>query len=339
MALLFCDGFDHYATADLLKKWRSGTAATAGIVTSGGRRNGGYVNLQNTGSTAMLLSVSNLATVICGFGFNPASAGTAAILHFLDSTTTQCTLFYNIGGSLSVYRGNGTTLLGSSAGGIVPTAAWCYIEVKIAIHNTAGTVEVRVNGNTTPVINLTSQNTRSTSNNFANGIAPVAVGAFSPTWFDDFYVCDTSGSLNNDFMGDVRVDTLLPNGDGNYSQFTCSTGSTHSTLVDETTPNTTDYVSSSTVSQKDSYTMGNLANTSTTVKGIQVCNAILKDDAGARSAANLIRSSSTDAQGTSTALSTSQSYLLSIHETDPATSAAWAATAVNAMEAGTIVTV
>lgn len=50
--------------------------------------------------------------------------------------------------------------------------------------------------------------------------------------------------------------SLLPTGAGNYSAWTPSTGATHYTLVDETTCNgTTDYVSTSGVGNRDSYTV------------------------------------------------------------------------------------
>jgi hypothetical protein len=46
---------------------------------------------------------------------------------------------------------------------------------------------------------------------------------------------------------------IFPTSDGNYLQWTPSTGVTHYTLVDETARNTTDYVFSNTTSQRDSY--------------------------------------------------------------------------------------
>jgi len=48
--------------------------------------------------------------------------------------------------------------------------------------------------------------------------------------------------------------TLLPSSEGNYLQWTPSTGATHYTLVDESSCNgTTDYVRTTTVGQRDSY--------------------------------------------------------------------------------------
>ncbi len=52
----------------------------------------------------------------------------------------------------------------------------------------------------------------------------------------------------------LTTSTLLPVSDGTYTQFTPSTGSTHYTLVDESSCNgTTDYNSTTTVGNRDSY--------------------------------------------------------------------------------------
>ena len=157
---------------------------------------------------------------------------------------------------------------------------------------------------------------------------------------DDFYMLDQSGSAPlNDFLGDCRIDTIYPSADGTYSDFTPSTGSTHYTLVDEATPNTTDYVSSSTVGNRDSYQFQDIAALSAqTIYGVQVNAAIVKDDAGARSAATFVRSGSSNSDGAGVGLSTSQTYISQIFTTDPNTGAAWTESAVNAAQFGTVVT-
>jgi hypothetical protein len=35
--------------------------------------------------------------------------------------------------------------------------------------------------------------------------------------YDDYYICDGTGSVNNDFLGDMRVETSLVNAVGTYS--------------------------------------------------------------------------------------------------------------------------
>jgi len=153
------------------------------------------------------------------------------------------------------------------------------------------------------------------------------------TYIDDFYICDQTGSTNNDFLGDVRVDTLLPNGEGTHLDFTPSTGTTHYQLVDEAAPNTTDYNESGTAGQRDSYAMQDLASVTGSIKGVQVAGAILKDDVGARSIKVGVRAGGTTSVGSTQALATTQIYYTAVHETNPSTSTAWTEAGVNGAEA------
>lgn len=341
MSLIFIDGFDHYATADFAKKYND--IGTNAVGSSVGRRSGGAANLPYNGGHVRRTVTQNASFVI-GFAINPNGyPNTNMILASVrDASTNQCELRMNSDGTLSVTR-NGTALTSGTSVSIVPTNSYSYIEWKVTIADSisAGSCKVRING--VDVITVaTGQDTKNTANAFANVVqlGPGSAGT-GPTvvYFDDFYICDQSGSTNNDFLGDCRIDTIYPTSDGTFSQFTPSTGSTHYTLVDETTPNTSDYNDGATVGDRDSYGMGNLsALTSQTVYGVQVNAAILKDDAGSKSAATFVRSSSTNGDGASSALGTSQVYLSQIFETDPNGSIAWTESSVNAMEAGVKVT-
>lgn len=340
MALLFCDGFDHYATADIGKKWTTVITNGAAIEATTGRRGGGALMLENSSRVAK--SVPAAQTMITGValkstGLSPAALSGRALIEFHDTTgnVIHLSLYPLADGSLHVYRGQTTTFLGMTATGLVTNGAYAYIEMKAKIDDAVGTVEVRVNG--TSVLTLTGIDTRNAGNAYVNSVRlGHDVGSNVEGLFDDCYICDTSGSTNNDFLGDVRIDTLYPNADGFYSQLATSTGSTHYTLVDESVPSTTDYVSGGVAGLKDSYGFTDLTTTAS-VLGVQVCNLMYKDDAGSRSGANLVRSAGTDSQSATVALSTSPLYNLSVHQTDPATSAAWTQAAVNAMEAGPVV--
>jgi hypothetical protein len=340
--LLFIDGFDHYVTADITKKWTA-VSGTSPTIAAGGRRSGSSMRGAATVVTATKTLVASASWVV-GFAFSYTAlpGGAVAILALLDAGTLQCDLRVNADGTLSVTR-NGTALTSGTSVVSLSIAIYHYIEFKVTIADSisAGSCKVRVNG--VDVITVaTGQDLKSTANASANQVRLGTSGGGNTlgTWdIDDVYVCDQSGSTNNDFLGDVRIDTILPTSDGNYSQFTPSTGSSHYVLVDETAPNTTDYNDGSGVGDRDSYGMGNLsALTSQTVYGVQVNAAILKDDAGAKSAATFVRSSSTNGDGASAALGTSQAYVSQVFETDPNGSIAWTETTVNAMEAGVIVT-
>jgi len=336
MSLIFMDGFDHYATADINKKWTSVTGSPT-IGASTGRRSGGAIFYNS--STNTIKSFASAASVIVGFAFNlQITTTTRILLSFRDSASVQVDLRVNAGGTLSVTRA-GVALTDGTSTNALSTGTFYYIEFKVTIANSisAGSCKVRVNGVDWLTVAI-GQDTQVTANASVNELLIGSSGTNMNGYVDDLYLCNSSGSTNNDFLGDCRIDALYPTSDGNYSQFTPSTGTDHYALVDESTPNTSDYNESSTLNHIDSYGMGNLPTSPTTVYGVQVCDAALKDDAGARGLSPFIRSSSTDSVGTELSLSTSQLYALAIWETDPATSAAWTVSGVNAAEVGGKVT-
>jgi len=249
----------------------------------------------------------------------------------MEGTTYHISVVYS-GGKIKIYRGTQFgTVLGVSAATL--SAGYNYIEIKATIHDSTGAVEVKINGVTDNNLNLTNVDTRNGGTGVIDTILIAGTG-----YTDDFYVCDTSGATNNDFLGDIRVDTIYPDGDGNYTQFTPSTGTAHWSLVDETTPNTTDYNSGANIGDRDSYTYAALsAITSQTIYGVQINAAALKSDSGSRSLGTMSRLSGTNKDGSGAALSTSQTYISEIQETDPA-SAAWTESNINSAEFGVKVT-
>lgn len=336
MTLKFFDGFDHYAAADITKKWTTADSAT--MTGTSGRRSGGGLFYGGNAAGAQKTIDANVATIIVGVAFKQAVLGMGnGNIQLFDTATKHLIVGVNADGSVSVCRGSTSTVLGTTALGLISSATYNYLEIKATIHDTTGSVTLKLNG--VQVLNLTSQDTRNGGNATVNTVRLQSPASSADVTYDDFYICDTSGSTNNDFLGDVRIDTLYPTSDGNYSQFTPSTGTTHYTLVDETTPNTTDYNDGNAVGDRDSYGMGNLtALSSQTVYGVQVNAAALKDDAGTKSVATFVRSSSTNGDGASAALSTAQTYVSQIFETNPNGSVAWTESTVNAAEVGVVVT-
>lgn len=329
MSLIFIDGFDHYATADIAKKW-SATTGSPTINASGGRRGGGC--LSAAGTASVIRTVVAGASFVMGAAIDANVSSTPVLFGLYDAGTVQCDLRVNIDGTLSVTR-SGAALTGGTSTQTL-TAGYHYIEWKVTIADSIGanTCKVRVDGIDWITV-AAGQDLKSTANASAN---QVKVGSPSggSSLFDDFYLCDQGGSTNNDFLGDVRVDAVYPTSDGANSAWAPSTGTTHYTLVDEAAPNTTDYVESGTVAQKDTYGMGDISHTPASIFGAQVSIAALKDDAGVRLIKPVTRSGGTDYSGASQALSQSQVYYLEVRETDPATSAAWTKTGFNAAEFG-----
>ena len=153
---------------------------------------------------------------------------------------------------------------------------------------------------------------------------------------DDIYVCDDTGGTNNDFLGDIRVEALLPNGNGNSSQFDGSDGNTTDNylLVDDATPNDdTDYVESPDSGDKDTYAYGNLASSTGSVYGVQICPYARKTESGIRNLKTVARLSGTETDGPERPVGDSYAYMPDIRETKPG-GGAWSISDVNSAEFG-----
>lgn len=334
MSLIYFDGFETYATADITKSWNSAVNGPT-IATTSGRRSGGTLSCAASAYVALTFPSAESSVVAgCALNFStlPSLGYNAWFLRLADSGNDQIKLKLNSDGTIGIYRNN--TLLGTSSAS-VEAAAWHYLQIKTVINDTTGSYEVRLDD--VNILSASNVDTKDTANASVNQIyLGIESTSGNPTVkVDDFYILNTSGSApNNNFLGDVRIDAIYPSSDGNYTQWTPSTGVNHYAVVDESTPNTTDYVSDATNGNKDSYGMTNVpALTAQTIYGVMVRAAALKDDAGARSLKVGVRSSTTDSLSSAQAITTSQLYYNNIHETDPATAAAWTESGVNALEA------
>jgi hypothetical protein len=348
----FLDGFDHYASADVGSKWDVNTQA-ATVDSTIYRNSGQSLKVLALQGGSVTKRLNSAASNIC-VGFGLRLAGTNSISSFNQggdcmlalsndqdaginaqfSLTTfsdgkihvaRCTNYTGYGSTGSTQLGVGTTSLSPNT--------WYYIECRVFIHATAGAVELRVNG----VVDLllTGVNTKASST-----LAVAEFLQFHTAYGNNFYVDDlyvrteaSSTEVTGGFLGDIKVKPYYPNADGTYTAMTCSTGSTHNTLVDENPPNTTDYVSSSTALQKDSYGFQDASETGS-IKAVQLSAYCYKMDAGFRGVDVFVRSSSTENFATSQPLSTSPRYKMHVWEQDPNTSADWSQTNLNAAEFG-----
>ena len=347
MALLFMDGFDHYDTTALQVplKWDAiniGYGSNTMLDGSGGRFGAGLRLLPDGTeyrSGAVRKTGLTGSSGCVGFAYKQSSgaSGTDANygpLRIMEGSTVHLNVACS-GASptvLSVYRAG--TLLG--AGTIsFPENVWVYVEFSYTIDDSSGSYELKINGNTS--ISGSSVDTRNGGTGVHDTVelkAPWCGGNY--VYYDDVYIkSDTT------FLGDVRVETVFPTGNGNSSSWVGSDGNStdNYALVDESPANgDTDYVKSSTVNAVDSYALGDLTTTAGTVYGVQYLAYSRKDDAGSRTVAPLVRIGSTDYPGTGVSLGNSYVYLREMKSTSPATATAWTISEINAMEYGAKVT-
>src|SRR5215467_11896581 len=183
--------------ANLLAWWTgSNSFPTAFSVVAGGGRKGGSCLRQgyigNTGWISKTLDAQ--ATWGISFALKisayPGFAITMFKLYDGVAMSDQVEIALWSDGTLRATRGG--NYLGSTTA-FVPINAWTHIEWKVLIHPTAGTVDIRFNGGTVGGLSLTGQNTRTSTNSFANVIT---FGAYNANQgninldFDDIVVYD-----------------------------------------------------------------------------------------------------------------------------------------------------
>lgn len=332
--LLFADGADHLADGQELKKWTSGGVER----TTSLQRTGvaAWTNASNGGQSMQYYLSADEDTLIMGCAARLSVTSNHQIFSFMDGNTHQIQVWYmQSTGRLRVYRGNASSIIADGTT-VIPSDAYFYVEMKATINN-SGTYEVRLN----EIVEISgSADTQESSNAYTNRIQ-IFGNSNSPLYIDDIYLLNdtnsgVSGAPNNDFLGDIGVDTLWPNGNGNSSQFTGQdSDSTDNYLnVDETTPDDdTTYNESGTVGNKDTYAYQNMTFTSGDVFGVQIVPYARKTAAGARSMKSIARLSGVESDGPAKALSDTYLCYPDVREADPGGSQ-WTIANVNAAEFG-----
>lgn len=345
MSLLWIEGFESFGA-------NSGDTVSDGLLdakypslgydTGGPRMRDGRVTgrslsyINGVGSTFFITtpSLGNMSTVITGLGFKAGVASIAAFpfleLREENNATQGVNLRVTSGGRLDLYLGS-FTLIASSAEGVIQLNTWHFVEMKIAVAN-SGTYEVRVDGVT---VISGSGDTQAGSSANANMVRLVSPGPGSNVgyYFDDWYVCDGSGSVNDDFLGDKVVFTIFPNAAGDSTDFTPSTGNNFENVDETPADGDSTYVESDTGGDRDLYNFGSAPFD--TIDGIQVNAVVKKTDSTDFGLRLTTKSSGTVSQGgAQTVNHTGYKNHYRVMENDPHTSSAWTSSGVNAAQFG-----
>jgi hypothetical protein len=225
MAWMWSDSFDFYAsTSDLVANtWDSNSGNSISSTTrfSQGQAlqvNGGGAIAKNNLSSEGTIWI-NLALYWTTAGFTGTNANGFFIT--LRDTVSNNQVTIHFAGDGNVYVRTGGT-----AGAIVGTwtapwtvNAWHHFQIKVIIHNTAGEVHIRKNGDPSDSFSVTGINTRGGStNNTANSVS--ITGANFAVIMDDFLMFSSSGAAPNDWVGDVRSVQLMPTANTAQKDFT-----------------------------------------------------------------------------------------------------------------------
>lgn len=169
--------------------------------------------------------------------------------------------------------------------------------------------------------------------------------------FDDAYLCDLGGTRNNDFLGDLSVNHLVPTTGGvpstGNNAWALQAGSSKNAAVRENPPDAdVTYLNTQTVGAVQTFLFPNMKANSIAVPGLVVTANLRKDDIGARKVDALVKvgansfqtpTGDTAQRGVGVAvgdLYTPTPYGFDGSPDGTTDGASWTAPAVNALEAG-----
>jgi len=294
MALIFCDGFDHYDTDYINHKWdyKGGTpwVSPPAIYAGLGRFSTNAVGMGDSwGFIMKALPHGPLGFVTAGVAFNPqnglVSAG-CTMIGFVTGTTMLCKV--GVTATHNLFFESGNYLI--YANKPIRTNAFNYIELQIdRFHGVCGTVRVWLNE--VKVIEQIWVNTNAGSGiTVAEAVRIGGDGSWVRTdypqvvLFDDFYLTDQTGLYNTSNLGDVRVVEQLPLADHD-KEWTRNTGDDNYALVDDAydaVDEDTTYITSQTPDVKDTYEFPELPTESGEVKAVCMNFFAKKLDSGTR---------------------------------------------------------
>ena len=351
MALLFIDGFDHYdpqardALGDAMLARGKAAYLSPDATRIVGRRpsswalrlpvgnGGGYVKNLDASVTSMLVGAAlRVGPFSSGSGIEPVLLG-------IRDVNSQVLYLVKLGDDarLRLYRRDGTNGWDQLLSTSISTAAhrgWHYVELQVVQSNSLGSLQVRLNG--ILAINLAGQNTIQSG----GALLTTFVGAVpsQPAQVtidvDDLYIADTSGTLNNTFLGDVRVDVLLPNEAGTFNQFTSTPLATPPWQIASDNDEAT-VLSATAASQRQSFGFAALPVMGTpTICGVQVTSLARKTDAGTTSMRALAANGGVVSVSNAINLQEQAAWNAAVIERNPNGSAAWTEATLNSAEFG-----
>ena len=314
MAREFIDGFE----SDSLTLWVStggslDTASTYGM-------DGSYCAILQ--STINYKVVTARDAYYMSFLMRSATSGCNVAVNIGNGTTVLGRVHFTTTAGIKAYRDDGVTLL--DTGDTILNINTTYLIEAYYLPKTDGTGSFIVKVNGVEEINYTGQ-----TSNSALQIDRVTIVVPANSCYLDNFILDSS-----DWIGRTKIQAIVPTGAGTTTQYDPSTGSNYA-CVDELPYSDTDYISTNTPDEIDTYATGNMTGDVGSVKCVQLQARTKYEGSSAVTKLDLaVRSGGTNYFSADKTLTTSYTTESNLWETNPNTSTAWTETTVNAMEIG-----
>ena len=341
MALLWIEGFEGFGTTvngpclplgALDRKYASTPGTSVYTDLEVGRISGFCLEMGDSKSLYMPVPTTD-PTLICGMALyiDYDQNREYEFLAFYNGTTKGISVRKTYANEFSIMFGGAA--LDTTSGFNVLDKTWYWIELKVLTDNVAGTYELKVGGAT--LLSDTGVDTQPGSNAWSDKVRFQTTSGLARVRFDDIYICDGTGGVNDDFLGQCKVIGLSPDADDTANFGTSTPSANHFENVDENpSDDDTSYVEENTANTTDLYDYEALSTTGE-VFGLQINTMCRETDATPFSLITPIESNGTQDDDSSQALTgVNYSTLTRVSEVDPDTNVAWTVNGVDAAKFG-----
>lgn len=352
MSLLYMDGFDYMPAAGTRV---SSTILTAMnyfnlgpylVITTPGPYGGlalmvdNYFNGGNGGQAYLVVpsflpSITDETIIGQRMRFDSSARGNFVVSN--TSVGIQWGIRVSLYGEVLLMAPNMSTVLAISPPNTVNTNAWNYFDFRFQ-YDATNNGRMRIRVNTDLMIDYTgplgtggvgSWNSLGWYNTGTSGNS----GSGNYMAWDDLYVLTTTGSNDNDYLGNVRVRLQQPSAPGDITGLVPTGAPTNWQAQINPSLDPGIYDSTATVGNYDLYKLQANAG-SRNIYGIQTRGCYFQDNATQLKGGTIIKTGGTEYDSSEHSLSSTYDTYYDIWEINPQTSLPWTAADLNALQSG-----
>jgi len=230
---------------------------------------------------------------------------------------------------------------------LITAGAFHHIEVQAFIDDAAGWVRIAVNGIHRYLLSGVDTKGSDTTANIGSVAQYQSTQSEESNWFymDDYYIYDFTGdsAIDTDFcpnvggdgiatnyIGDLQVWPLFPNGDTAEADFVLSTGTDGYALIDEHSPNDDTYIYSENLNDLSEFELDDLPPEITYIRGLGQHIRMSKSDGGSARVKVGMKSVAATFDNDERPLTVIPTYWRDACDVDPNSGSRWTRASLNA---------
>lgn len=361
---LWGDGFDHYGSDEGNMTDGQAYASADGALDTAQFATGTHSfrfnsddDLSNLTGLRRVLTVAKDKMGAMARFYLPSFSSSVQAIHFdfltSNPNTSHIACMIDGNGGIRFYRGSTYgfgmslgTLVAQTDPALLTTAAWNHLEIQIYIHDTLGWIRVAVNG--VHRYQATNLDTKQGSDaNIYSVCNHREHGADSDSIFqiDDYALYDFTGDsavdtdwcptvdgsgIGTSYIGELDAVLSIADGDTAEADWLKSTGTDGYPLLGKATPNDSTYIYSTTATDLSEFTLSDLPEEITYIRGVDIHSRVSKSDSGVAMYQVGMKSVADVTDVTETPVTTVPAYYYSQVDVDPDSGARWTRESFNA---------